>query len=122
MMKTENKGTSKPKQTRKWVASQSESGSDTDTEDSEPARKKARDKKQQCIAAIGGPEVEIESVDEDAEPPEKEVEEEDANGNGRQDDQEEVSMDSWAYAAAHRVSRRITSMNINMGLTSKNGQ
>ncbi|KIK00786.1 hypothetical protein K443DRAFT_7372 [Laccaria amethystina LaAM-08-1] len=85
--KTANKGISKPKQTRKQVASEGESGSDN--EDSEPAKKKARDKKHQCVAAIGGPEVEVESVDEDAEPAEKEVEEEDANGNGGQDDQEE---------------------------------
>ena len=61
-------------------------------------RKKGRDKKQQHVTAIGGPEVEVESVDEDAEPPEKEVKEEDANGDGGQDDQEEVSMDSWAHA------------------------
>jgi len=119
--KTANKGISKVKQTRKQVASESEPASDA--EDSEPARKKGRDKKWQHVAAIGGPEVEVESVDKDAEPAEKEVEEEDANGNGGQDDQddqEEVSMDSWAHATTHWASRRMTSMNISMGLTSKN--
>jgi len=48
--KTANKGISKVKQTRKQVASMSQPASDA--EDSEPARKKGRDKKQQHIAVL----------------------------------------------------------------------
>ena len=86
-----NAWTSKPKRSRKWVASESES--ESASEDSEPV-KKTKCKKRQHIDI--GSEVEVEFVGEDAEPAEKEVEEVDAGGDSRQDNQEEVSKDSWA--------------------------
>ena len=100
--KTANKGISKPKQTRKRVASNSES--DSNAEDPELVAKKSKDKKQWHVSAIGGPEVEIESINEDAEPPERQIEEEDANGNGGQDDLEEVSKVFWAHTTTHSPS------------------
>ena len=56
------------------------------------------------MGAIGGPEVETESIDKDAEPPERRIEEEDANGDGGQDDLEEVSKVFWAYTTTHSPS------------------
>ena len=56
--------------------------------------KKKRSKKRQRVE--DGPEVEVESVDEDVEPAEKQVKEEDAGGDAGQHDQEQVSKDSWA--------------------------
>ena len=86
-----NVRTSKPKKSRKQVASESES--ESVSKDSEPV-KKTKCKKRQRIDI--GSEVEVEFVGEDAEPAKKEVEEVDAGGDGGQDDQEEVSKDSWA--------------------------
>jgi len=58
-------------------------------------KKKARKKKWQRI--VNKAEVEVEEVDEDAEPSKKEVEEEDAGGDNEQEvDQEEVSDNYWA--------------------------
>ena len=100
--KTANKGISKPKQMRKQVASDSKL--DSDAEDPELVAKKSKDKKRRRVGAIGGPEVEIESIDKDAEPPERIIEEEDANGDGGQDDLEEVSKVFWAHATTHSPS------------------
>ena len=100
--KTANKGISKPKQVRKWVASDSKL--DSDAEDPELVAKKSKDKKRRCVSAIGGPEVKIESIDKDAEPPERWIEEEDANGDGGQDDLEEVSKVFWAHTTTHSPS------------------
>ena len=91
MANAANMQTSKPKKSGKWVASESES--ESASEDSEPV-KKMKHKKRQRIDI--GSEVEVEFVGEDAEPAEKEVEKVDASGDGGQDDQEEVSKDSWA--------------------------
>ena len=91
MAKAANTGTSKPKKSGKRVASESES--ESASEDSEPV-KKTKHKKRQHIDI--GSDVEVEFVGEDAEPVEKEVEEADAGGDHGQDDQEEVSKDSWA--------------------------
>jgi len=88
---TAKAGTSKPKKSGKRVASESESESESEEE---PVKKKTKGKKRQRVDS--GPEVEVELVDGDAEPAEKEVEEVDAGGDGGQDDQEEVSKDSWA--------------------------
>jgi len=91
MAKAAKAGTSKPKKSGKRVASESES--ESASEDPEPV-KKTKHKSWQHIDI--GSEVEVEFVGEDAEPVEKEVEEADAGGDGGQDDQEEVSKDSWA--------------------------
>ena len=108
--------TSKPKKSGKRVASESESESDLSKEE---LVKKTKGKKRQRIDS--GPEVEVELVDRDAEPAEKEVEEVDAGSDSGQDDQEEVSKDSWATLCKNSpIPRRMTSMNINTDLTSKN--
>jgi hypothetical protein len=45
----------------------------------------------------------------------------DAGGDGGQDNQEEVSKHSWAICKDLQVPRRMTSMNTNVDMTSKNG-
>ena len=118
MAKATKTVTSKPQKSGKWAASESESESESD--ESEPVKKKTKCTKRQRVNV--GPDVEVELVEEGAEPPEKEVEEVDAGSNDGQDsDKEEVSKHSWAICKNLRVPRRMTSMNTNADMTSKNG-
>lgn len=89
--KAANARTSKPKKSGKRAASESEL--ESESEDSEPVKKKTNRKKRQRVDIAS--EAEVELVHENAEPAEKEVEEADAGGDGGQDNQEEVSKDFW---------------------------
>ena len=82
-------GTSKPKQSKKRVASDSELENESEED---PVKKKTKGKKR--LHVDSGSEVEV--VNEDSEP-EKEVEEVDVSSDGGQDDQEEVSKDYWPH-------------------------